>query len=456
MNRNDELAKLQRELENTPLPLDFTLERARAKRDEKRKKTAKKAIFAPLGAIAAAFAVFALLVNVMPGFAYAAGRIPLIKELALAVAGSPSLSAAVENEYVQPIEQRQTINGITARIEYAIVDQKQLNLFYTVESGQYPSLETRPELSRSNGEFFSGGISYGGDADDEGIRKVTASFWDSDAPNELNVTLSVYKSTGDEYAESRTSGAPEEAELLAEFHFSVSVDPYYTAQGELIELNETLELDGQRLFLSSAEIYPTHMRFAFDADADNSAWLKAMELYVENEKGERFDGVSNGVSAFGDSDSPMVKTYILESAFFAESKELTMYITGVSWLEKDFERALIDLENKSADRLPEGVRLESAVREGDDWRLVFSAPLRTGEGGYWVFGWNYYGLDGTEYSLDSKGVSRIGAGSGGQPQQGVRLEEQFVLSDYPDTQVYLLPLFSKRVELSQPVMLKIK
>ena len=43
--------------------------------------------------------------------------VTVLRELAQAVAWSPSLSAAVENDYVQPIGQSQTVNGVTATVE---------------------------------------------------------------------------------------------------------------------------------------------------------------------------------------------------------------------------------------------------------------------------------------------------------------------------------------------------
>ena len=71
---------------------------------------------------------------------YACGGVPLLRELAKAVSFSPSLSAAVENEYVQPIGLSQTKNGITATMEYVIVDQKQVNIFYTLKGEGYETL----------------------------------------------------------------------------------------------------------------------------------------------------------------------------------------------------------------------------------------------------------------------------------------------------------------------------
>lgn len=86
MNRNSEYKKLLKELENTPLKLDFTLERARARKSVRNKRRrVRKTIFIPLYTIAAVFVIFAALVNLSAPFAEACGRIPVLSELAEAV-----------------------------------------------------------------------------------------------------------------------------------------------------------------------------------------------------------------------------------------------------------------------------------------------------------------------------------------------------------------------------------
>lgn len=75
------------------------------------------------------------------------------------------------------------------------------------------------------------------------------------------------------------------------------------------------------------DIYPTHMRIIWADEEENSAYLKKMRFYVENEEGERFDEVGNGITATGKEDSPMMNSYRVESSFFSKSKELTLYIT---------------------------------------------------------------------------------------------------------------------------------
>ena len=86
----------------------------------------------PAGSLAICFTAFVLLVNLFPPFAAACGNVPLLRALAEAVRWSPSLSAAVEHDYVQPVDQSQNANGVTAAVEYLIVDRKQVSIFLFV------------------------------------------------------------------------------------------------------------------------------------------------------------------------------------------------------------------------------------------------------------------------------------------------------------------------------------
>lgn len=114
--------------------------------------------------------------------------------------------------------------------------------------------------------------------------------------------------------------------------------------------------------MTEAEVYPTHLRINVEGAEDNTAWLEGLDFYLENEKGERFDAVSGGVTATGDTDSPAMVSYRLESPWFSSSDHLTLRITGAKWLTKAHERVYVDLEQGTAPWLPEGVRLTSAQR----------------------------------------------------------------------------------------------
>ena len=159
----------------------------------------------------------------------------------------------------------------------------------------------------------------------------------------------------------------ERQEILAEFTFDLTFDPLFTDPGEVIPVNETFQMDGQTFTITEVEIYPTQLRLNVEGDPDNTAWLKGLYFYLENEDGERFDTVTNGITATGDEDTPAMVSFRLESPYFSDSNHLTLYITGARWLEKDHERVYVDLAHASAPWLPEGVTLTSAQRREGGW-----------------------------------------------------------------------------------------
>lgn len=378
MNRHEEYVSLLRELEQTPPELTNTVERALIRERVLQKKRWRISF----GGLAAFFVCFVLLVNLSIPFARACETIPVLWELAKAVSWSPSLSAAVENEYAQPIGQSQSANGITATIEYVIVDRKQVNIFYKLESGEYGQLEADSciTLPENDGGYTSGSSSYG--IPNGELRSVRVDFLDWDVPDTLDLTLSVWaqkpeqEEPSEEYTfDSEFERSVMEPVYLAEFIFTLMFDPYHTAQGETIPVNASFLLDGQVMTLTEVELYPTHLRVNLEDDEDNTAWLESMELYLENEHGERFYASTNGVSAAGEPDGEGMGTFWLDSPFFSQGKNLTLCITRVKWREKSAPMTRLDLRKGTAENLPDGVRFLGAAECPHGWLVSFSAPL---------------------------------------------------------------------------------
>ena len=200
MTRNEEYRALLRELETVPVSLETTVDKALTREKALQKKWR---CFRRLTASAAACAAaFVLMVNLVPTFAYACGGVPLLRELAKAVAWSPSLSAAVEQQYVQPMGLAQTNNGVTATVEYLIVDQKQVNIFYTLE-GDFDRIWTeRADVLPDD----NNAISYGGFQDPPGsLLDITVDYVDEDVPDGFTLTLAVAGERGSEML-----GAPQQ------------------------------------------------------------------------------------------------------------------------------------------------------------------------------------------------------------------------------------------------------
>lgn len=149
---------------------------------------------------------------------------------------------------------------------------------------------------------------------------------------------------------------PEETaqpEPVATLTFDLTFDPKFTTQATVVELNRWVELDGQRILFKNVEIYPTHIRINVEDDPDNTAWLRSLELYAEDESGARYDR-PGGIIASGSADSPFFRSFRLDSSYFSESERLTVCVTGATWLDKDTEWTWVDLTTGETGFLPMG------------------------------------------------------------------------------------------------------
>ena len=440
MNRNEEYKALLAELEQTPEELENTVQRALKRENTSRNK--RRAWVISCGSLAACFACFVLLVNLSMPFAQACGRIPVLRELAKAVSWSPSLSAAVENEYVQPIGQSQTVNGITATIEYVIVDQKQLHIFFTLDSDDYDNLNA--ELPRYEPEQVCSTIGCGWNQPPGTLLDFTLDYGGNHVPDGFTVTFGVTTYVEpDRSAEAPTKSyedemlepvEAEEADYLAEFTFDLEFDPEFTAKGEMIPVNQTFDLGGQSLTVTEVEVYPTHVRVNVADDPANTAWLKGLEFYLENEDGERFRPVSNGITATGGEDSPAYVSFRLESPYFADSEHLTLHITGAEWLDKDMERVRVDLADRTAERLPEGVTFQSAEKRDGGWVLTFRVKQREEHYSFQVWNSTFYDEAGNQYEANRRGTTTDDSGF---------FEEVLPLPGFQEDVVWLQPTYSR-------------
>jgi hypothetical protein len=450
------------ELDKFPEALDTLHSRAKAR--IKRQARIRGLFAAPLSSAAVFAAIFIAAVNLFTPFALACGRIPLIRELAAAAAFSPSLSAAVKNEYVQPIDLEQTKNGITMRLEYAIVDQKQLNIFYTVKSSASTDIDATPAIMNSDGTPLEQYAISSGRTSGDQMRLFTIDFNSLDVPSSLllNCSILAYKPGDGTYEAPVPIDSPPEAEApesSAEFSFILSIDPSRTAKGETIPLNREISLDGQSLTIESAEIYPTHIRINVSGSPSNTAWLKSLGFYLENGHGERFDAIANGIAATGSTKSPEMASYRLESAFFSNSKGLTLHIASATWLDKGMERLEINLKDKSSPVLPQGVVFEQAVLIGSSWHLVFSAPLLETGAMHQIFLSDYQSPDGEMLSMSGWSHTTEGFPDKASNEHAFipgRFAESITLEDYPYDAVLLSPSYSRIAELPNPVVVEIK
>lgn len=367
MNRLEEYQTLMAELERPVPALEGTLNRAKARRRDH--------LWArPLAGLATAAACFVLLVNFCAPVAHACAQVPILRELAELLRFNHSLSVALEHDYGQVIGQEQTENGVTVRVEYLIVDQKQVNIFYRLE-GEADGYVVTPDLKDTGG-----GCSYWGNSSIKTgeLAQISAVFVDRDVPDSLRLTLRVEwaETLGENDVPVAAAEPMDEAEPLAEFCFDLAFDPTYTTQGRTLALEQTFTIDGQTFTVDRVELYPTNCRFHLTANPENTMWLVGLNFYLELPDGTRLESSANGISASGSAETPEMSTFFAESSFFAGADQLELVVTGAQLMDKEQTYVSLDLTAPpSQAELPwSGVTLTEIQREGGQLSLTFQVP----------------------------------------------------------------------------------
>ena len=448
MNRMEEYRALIEAMDRPVPGLEDTATRA-----IKRKQTRNKRILRPMAGTAVCFVLFVLLVNFCAPVAYACSRVPGLRVLAAAVTFSRSLSDAVENAYVQSLSLTEQQAGITASVEYLIVDQKQVNVFFRLNSDVYDSLSADPAVLLEDETFARCNYALNSYfAANEDLQCLTIDFLEEDVPDRLRLRLSV-RDTALENPVPESGGEPPAEEYITVFDFLLEFDPAFTASGKIYPVGQTVELEGQAITVTQIEVYPTHLRLNIEEADSNTAWIEALYFYIETDLGKRFDTATNGITATGSVDSPSMTSYRADSPYFYEAKHLKLVITGAEWLRKDRERLYVNLETGETGPMPEGVSLHCVKREGTGWTLELEAQCRKKDSAHQILSAPYYDPAGNLYSLNCWSVLFGEPDADGETSTFL---ERVTLPDYPYGEVWLCPRYSHVWTAEDPVIVTVR
>ena len=369
MNRNDQYDALLRELEHTPPELEGTIQRAAVRARKRRRRW-----IAVPSAAAAVFAAFVVAVNTSVSFAYAMAEVPVLGDLAALVETSDyvkDLRDAIKHHQAQVVGQRQTVDGLSVTVEYAIADPWQVDLFLRTENEDGGLPYTKLELLCPESDYV-----FEFREDENGwLRRFVLSFPDGSIPGELPVQVLAWPGTS---VDGEGDGDP------IVFDFTVTIEEEAISPVRTVEIGRWLAAGDQRLWLDRLEITRSGTWLVMDGAEENSAWMTGIQVWQLDENGERVNaGFWRGSDETGE--------YALglgESAWDSDGQ--IQFVVNYSWWQsKDTAAAVIDTETKTAEGLPEWLTLEdiyvkanavSAYYPGrpvyykDATVLVFSCP----------------------------------------------------------------------------------
>lgn len=434
MNRNEEYQDLLKELERVPAELDGTLDRAVKRRRR------QVAIYRPLIGMAAAFAVFVLLVNGSESVAYACSQIPILRELAEAVTFSKSLSKAVENEYVQEMNLVQTDGDVTAEIEYLIVDQKSVVIFYKLYSDKYQEIYSRKQILSADGneELQVAWVDQNWASNGE-LTYIRVDF-EENVPNSMQFVMEIF--ADDNY---------EEKQCVANVGFLLEFNPEFTSVGKRIELNKTFEVDGQVLIIQDIEIYPTQMRINISEGENNSAWLQGLDFYIESGD-EKFSAGVDGLVSTGSIKENKVVSYRAESIYFYNAEKLELVVTGAKWLDKSQEKSYLNLKTGENKGFPNNVKFIDTRNSEEGLQVWVEVEQPIDSGLYGIFS-SYYDSEGNEFHFMPQGGRGVAERIEGEKEY---VHQFGTISNYKEDEVWMDFVYTSNIKLEEPITVQIK
>lgn len=136
---------------------------------------------------------------------------------------------------------------------------------------------------------------------------------------------------------------------------------------KVIPVNETLVVDGQRIQVKQATMYPTRLVLDVQIDPNNSKkifGLSDLQLVDEQGRAWRTD------TAIGED----TRSIYFESMYFSKPKKLTLQGSGFSGLDKKELDFSLDLKTREITGGPSGLQMLGSKVEGKNLIVDFSVP----------------------------------------------------------------------------------
>lgn len=352
-----------------PEALRDTVERALLRREEEKQARRRRwgtlaRRLAPAYALAGAACAFMLVVNLSVPFALACGRLPVLGEAVKAVAFDPSLRWALESDYYQVLEGSYTTDkGVTFKPYCLMASDQRVSLLCTFDQGVAWST-----LTDGDGEK----LNYGTASIESGKMVLSNfDFIDQELPDTLTFTYSFFD--GDRVGETVGSHSGED---LGEITFTVRLDEHFRREKRVVELGTTFTLDGQTLTAERLILTPISSQLVLTGDGDNTAWLRDLSFYLEDERGRQYAWAGSmwplsGVKSYPQDGGEFIGNYRISGLYDQDLAHLTLHVTGARWLTKDRPDTVLHLDTGEAEHLPDYVQ---------DWRWTGTSEEESGDG----------------------------------------------------------------------------
>ncbi|WP_165822566.1 DUF4179 domain-containing protein [Paenibacillus montanisoli] len=287
-------------------------------------------------------AMFMLLVMVAsvrfsPTVAAYVGDIPGLRALVELINYDKGLKLAIENDFMQKVGLSEEHDGIKMTVDGILADESRVIVFYTLtnQDGRKRVVNLRNVKLANNANTST---SYGAsDFSEKWVSKqgtIDFNFHEGTGIPEL-LELEV---KFDEVNETATSSPV--------WKFNIPVDKTkFEGKKETYAINQTVTVEGQRITFGTMTVHPTRIGLEVAYDPANTKKLFYFDdIRIEDEKGETFGTIINGISASNISETKEVLYF--QSNYFSKPEKLYLRASSIRAMDKNKLEVQVDLDRK--------------------------------------------------------------------------------------------------------------
>jgi len=304
---------------------------------------------------AAIILVFTGCIRVSPAFASFVEQLPGMEGIVSMIRQDKGLMMAIDQSLLQKVGVTDEHDGASMTVDSIITDESRMVIFYTMkgmkdlEKGGYDI-----DLLDRDGKKLPVAFSYSSPkpASESGIYedKIDVSFIESLPPQELTV---VFKERGKEPNNKWKVTFPVDRSLTK-------------GMKKIIPVNQTITVDGQRIQVKQAVLYPTRLVLDIEYDRNNTKKIFGIrDLQLVDEQGRAWRTDSSSIGGSGSS-------VFFESMYFSTPKKLTLQGSGLSAVDKDELVISIDPSSGEIQGGPSSLKFLKSTARGKDLVIEFS------------------------------------------------------------------------------------
>jgi Family of unknown function (DUF5643)/Domain of unknown function (DUF4179) len=354
----EKLTQYKHSFDDIKVPLDLLDEAIltgfqKAKEEQIRKPRSRKLFFSFMAAAILFFGFFTS-IKLSPAFASYVAVIPGMEKVIELIRGDKGLMLAIENDYFQEIGVSQEKNGLEVSIDGAIADENGLVLFYSIqtEKKQKEVILEEVKLFEQNGQELnwssaSMGTHHTSEEGETSYSGTIEYFFDSPLRHkELEIKLKV-----------NSDQQTDDYKLSFSLKEEIKTKKTY-------KINKTVTMEGQKITLVKADIYPLRVALHVKMDPDNlKKLLNFDDIRLVDENGEVWNKINNGVFASRISENEAI--LYLQSNYFNNPERLYLEVNKIQAIDKSEAFVVVDTETKQLVKKPSGNQLYDFKVEED-------------------------------------------------------------------------------------------